>query len=142
MIDDNFKDHLMRYCQTNGLTLPDYRVITHDNGVFMIDVYVDDTFLGRGCAKSKKQAEQYAAQSYFYPPNRLKRVTLLMNNMHPNVKAALEREYAAQKSEEWLALRGKMLTASDAATAIGKNKYETPAGLLLKKCGLGEKIHG
>jgi len=26
--------------------------------------------------------------------------------MHPNVKAALEREYAAQKSEEWLALRG------------------------------------
>ena len=40
--------------------------------------------------------------------------------MHPNVKAALEREYAAQKSEEWLALRGKMLTASDAATAIGK----------------------
>ena len=62
--------------------------------------------------------------------------------MHPNAKAALEREYAAQKSEEWLALRGKMLTASDAATAIGKNKYETPAGLLLKKCGLGEKFMG
>jgi len=62
--------------------------------------------------------------------------------MHPNVKAALEREYAAQKSEEWLALRGKMLTASDAATAIGKNKYETPDALLLKKCGLGEKFTG
>ena len=62
--------------------------------------------------------------------------------MHPNVKAALEREYAAQKSDEWLALRGKMLTASDAATAIGVNKYETPAGLLLKKCGLGEKFTG
>ena len=62
--------------------------------------------------------------------------------MHPNVKAALEREYAAQKSEEWLALRGKMLTASDAATAIGVNKYETPEGLLLKKCGLGEKFTG
>ena len=30
--------------------------------------------------------------------------------MHPNVKAALDREYAAQKSEEWLALRGKMNT--------------------------------
>jgi predicted phage-related endonuclease len=52
--------------------------------------------------------------------------------MHPNVKALIEREYAAQKSEEWLALRGNMLTASDAATAIGKNKYETPEGLLLK----------
>ena len=62
--------------------------------------------------------------------------------MHPNVKAALGREYAAQKSDEWLALRGKMLTASDAATAIGVNKYETPAGLLLKKCGLGEKFMG
>jgi putative phage-type endonuclease len=35
-----------------------------------------------------------------------------------------------------------MLTASDAATAIGVNKYETPEGLLLKKCGLGEKFTG
>jgi len=62
--------------------------------------------------------------------------------MHPNVKKWIEKEFAAQKSEEWLALRGKMLTASDAATAIGKNKYETPEGLLLKKCGLGEKFMG
>ena len=62
--------------------------------------------------------------------------------MHPNVKALIEREYAAQKSEEWLNLRGKMLTASDAATAIGVNKYETPQGLLLKKCGFGEKFSG
>ena len=62
--------------------------------------------------------------------------------MHPNVKALIEREYAAQKSQEWLALRGKMLTASDAATAIGVNKYETPEGLLLKKCGVGEKFMG
>ena len=62
--------------------------------------------------------------------------------MHPNVKALLEREYAAQKSEEWLALRGKMLTASDAATAIGCNKYQTPHDLLLKKCGVGEKFTG
>ena len=62
--------------------------------------------------------------------------------MHPKVKALIEREYAAQKSEEWLALRGNMLTASDAATAIGVNKYETPEGLLLKKCGLGEKFTG
>jgi len=48
--------------------------------------------------------------------------------MHPNVKALLEIEFAAQKSQEWLALRGNMLTASDAATAIGKNKYETVEG--------------
>lgn len=62
--------------------------------------------------------------------------------MHPNVKIAIEREYAAQKSEAWLALRGNMLTASDAATAIGVNKYDTPEDLLLKKCGLGEKFTG
>jgi len=68
MVDDNYKDHLMRYCQTNGLTLPEYRVTTHDNGIFVIDVYVDGVFLGRGFAKSKKQAEQNAAQAYFYPP--------------------------------------------------------------------------
>jgi putative phage-type endonuclease len=65
-----------------------------------------------------------------------------MNIMHPNVEALIKREYAAQKSKEWLALRGQMLTASDAATAIGKNKYQTPHELLLKKCGLGEKFTG
>ena len=62
--------------------------------------------------------------------------------MHPNVKALIEREYAAQKSEEWLALRGNLLTASDAATAIGVNKYETPEELLLKKCGVGPRFMG
>ncbi len=62
--------------------------------------------------------------------------------MHPTVKKLIEREYAPQKSEEWLALRGNMLTASDVATAIGKNKYDTPNGLLLKKCGKGEKFMG
>lgn len=68
MVDDNYKDHLMRYCQTNNLPLPDYRVFSHDNGLFTIDVFVDNVFLGRGSAKSKKQAEQNAAKSYFYPP--------------------------------------------------------------------------
>jgi len=62
--------------------------------------------------------------------------------MHPNVKALLEIEFAAQKSEEWLALRGNMLTASDAATALGVNKYETVDELLLKKCGMGKKFEG
>lgn len=62
--------------------------------------------------------------------------------MHPNVKALIEREYAAQKSEEWLALRGNMLTASDVASAIGANKYQNAEELLLKKCGLGEKFMG
>jgi len=58
-----------------------------------------------------------------------------MYKMHPVVQALIEHEYAAQRSEEWLALRGKMLTASDAATAIGVNSYEKPDGLILKKFG-------
>jgi len=68
MIDDNFKDHLMRHCQTNNLSLPEYRVLNHENGIFYIDVYVDNVFLGRGNAKNKKQAEQHAAKRFFYPP--------------------------------------------------------------------------
>lgn len=69
LVDDNFKDHLMRYCQTNNLSLPDYRIADHTEGVFVMDAYVDGRFLGRGWAKSKKQAEQHAARAFFYPPN-------------------------------------------------------------------------
>jgi ribonuclease III len=69
LVDDNFKDHLMRYCQTNNLSLPDYRIADHTEGVFVIDAYVDGRFLGRGWAKSKKQAEQHAARAFFYPPS-------------------------------------------------------------------------
>ena len=62
--------------------------------------------------------------------------------MHPNVKRLLDKEYDEQRSEAWLKLRGNMLTASDAASAIGTNSYQTPDDLLLKKCGLGEKFTG
>ena len=68
MVDDNFKDHLMRYCQTNNFNLPEYRVVSHENGTFYIDAYVNNMFLGRGHAKNKKQAEQNAAKRFFYPP--------------------------------------------------------------------------
>jgi putative phage-type endonuclease len=62
--------------------------------------------------------------------------------MHPHVKVLIEREYAAQKSQEWLDLRGNMLTASDCTTAISLNHYETPFDLLLKKCGKGPVFTG
>jgi ribonuclease-3 len=67
MVDDNFKDQLMRACQTNALPLPDYNVVAHENGVFYIDVSVNGQLVGRGHAKSKKQAEQNAAKMVFYP---------------------------------------------------------------------------
>ena len=62
--------------------------------------------------------------------------------MHPNVKRLLELEFDEQRSEAWLKLRGNMLTASDAAAAIGANKYQTPDDLIRKKCGLGEPFKG
>jgi len=65
MIDDNFKDHLMRYCQVMNFPLPEYRVVGNENSTFFIDVYVNNCFGGRGYAKSKKQAEQYAASQFF-----------------------------------------------------------------------------
>lgn len=55
--------------------------------------------------------------------------------MHPQIEKLISKEYAAQRTAEWLELRGNMLTASDAATAIGMNPYEKPEGLILKKCG-------
>ena len=65
MIDDNFKDHLMRYCQVNNWQLPEYRVSGHHDGLFYIDIFIHNQFVSRGVAKSKKQAEQNAARSYF-----------------------------------------------------------------------------
>ena len=65
MVDDNYKDHLMRHCQVNNWPLPEYRVCAHHDGLFYIDIYIDNMFRARGAAKSKKQAEQNAAQMYF-----------------------------------------------------------------------------
>ena len=61
MVDDNYKDRLMRYCQANKLNLPDYSITSHIGGVFCITVIINGGSLGQGSAKTKKQAEQIAA---------------------------------------------------------------------------------
>lgn len=71
MVDDNYKDHLMRYCQLNNWPLPEYRVAAHHEGIFYIDIYIQNLFRSRGCAKSKKQAEQNAARMYFQVLNEI-----------------------------------------------------------------------
>jgi ribonuclease-3 len=68
MVDDNFKDHLMRYCQSNRLSLPVYSILRHEGGMFYIAAFVDNVCVGQGYAKNKKLAEQYAAKAFFYPP--------------------------------------------------------------------------
>ena len=72
MVDDNFKDKLMRHCQIQNWPLPEYRVAAHHEGLFYIDIYINDGFVSRGVAKSKKSGEQNAAQSYFQVQEELK----------------------------------------------------------------------
>ena len=67
LIDDNYKDILMRYCQTTKIELPQYPIINHECGVFSVSVIVNNTVCGHGQGKNKKQAEQHAAyQALFY----------------------------------------------------------------------------
>ena len=45
----------------------------------------------------------------------------------------LSAKYAEQRSEEWLELRENMITASDVASAIGENHYESVESFIKKK---------
>jgi putative phage-type endonuclease len=49
------------------------------------------------------------------------------------VSELLASEYAEQRSQEWLELRENMITASDIASAIGENHYESPDSFIKKK---------
>jgi hypothetical protein len=53
--------------------------------------------------------------------------------IHPRVRELIGRKYAEQRSEEWLELRENMITASDVASAIGENHYESPDEFVRKK---------
>lgn len=61
MVDDNYKDRLMRYCQQAKIPLPLYIVESHDNKMFCVSVTVNEQKVGAGGANNKKQAEQNAA---------------------------------------------------------------------------------
>lgn len=66
LIDTNYKDMLMRHTQTHYSTLPEYRVVREEgpnhNKEFYVQVLINQTCVGEGMAKNKKQAEQQAAQ--------------------------------------------------------------------------------
>lgn len=61
MIDDNYKDQLMRYCQSRKLNLPCYSIVNHDSNIFHISVSVENQIKGYGQSKNKKKAEQQGA---------------------------------------------------------------------------------
>ena len=62
MVDDNFKDKLMRFCQQSKYDLPQYPVEYYEDNLFCVSVIVNDIVIATGKAKSKKQAEQNAAR--------------------------------------------------------------------------------
>jgi ribonuclease-3 len=62
LVDDNWKDQLMRWCQALKYPLPEYRLAGNSNGQFFIMVVVDGMDCGSGFASTKKQAEQNAAE--------------------------------------------------------------------------------
>ena len=73
LVDDNYKDQLMRWCQAEKLPLPDYRVDGHMNGTFMVTVIVNGQDSGCGYASTKRQAEQNAAQLLLKTDSRFKK---------------------------------------------------------------------
>jgi len=62
LVDDNYKDQLMRWCQALKYPLPDYVLADTINGTFCISVAVNSNIEGFGYATTKKQAEQNAAE--------------------------------------------------------------------------------
>lgn len=62
LVDDNYKDIVMRWCQSHKYELPIYRVRSFENQQFVIDMFICDKHVSYGFGTTKKQAEQDAAE--------------------------------------------------------------------------------
>jgi len=64
--DENYKSQLLEYAQANKLAIPIYQIISedgpHHDKTFTAEVIIGEKVLGEGKGKSKKEAEQNAAQ--------------------------------------------------------------------------------
>lgn len=59
--DSNYKDILMRYCQSKAWDLPRYHLVEGSHKWFHVEVEVQGQACGRGQGGTKKEAEQQAA---------------------------------------------------------------------------------
>jgi len=84
LVDDNWKDQLMRWCQALKYALPEYRLDGQTNGQFFITVVVDGMDCGSGFATTKKQAEQNAAEIVLKTDPRFKNKKIPVNNGKSN----------------------------------------------------------
>jgi ribonuclease-3 len=66
LIDENYKSQLLEYAQANKLAIPVYQIVSeegpHHDKTFIAEVIIGEKVLGEGKGKSKKEAEQNAAQ--------------------------------------------------------------------------------
>ncbi len=66
LVDDNYKDILLRFCQSKFGTTPNYKIIETSgpphNRTFKISCYIQDLEYKYGKGKNKKDAEQIAAK--------------------------------------------------------------------------------
>jgi ribonuclease-3 len=69
LTDDNYKDQLMRWCQSRKIALPVYSSNVLPNGLFSVTVEVDGVVLATGFGKTKKDAEQNSAMCVLRNPN-------------------------------------------------------------------------
>jgi ribonuclease-3 len=79
LVDDNYKDQLMRWCQALKYALPEYRLTGQINGQFFITVVVDGMVCSAGFASTKKQAEQNAAEIVLKTDPRFKNKKIPVN---------------------------------------------------------------
>jgi len=56
-----------------------------------------------------------------------------MSHLEARARELISAIYAEQRSQEWLDLRENMITASDVASAIGENRYESVDSFIKKK---------
>ena len=66
LVDDNYKDILLRFCQSKFGTTPNYKIVETSgpphNRTFKISCYIQDLEYKYGKGKNKKDAEQIAAK--------------------------------------------------------------------------------
>ena len=66
LVDENYKSQLLEYAQANKLAIPVYQIVSeegpHHDKTFIAEVIIGEKILGEGKGKSKKEAEQNAAQ--------------------------------------------------------------------------------
>lgn len=90
LVDDNYKDQLMRWCQALKFPLPEYRVDNQfTNGQFFITVVVDGMDCGSGFALTKKQAEQNAAEIVLKTDPRFKNKKIPVNGKDSDSNAGV-----------------------------------------------------